>query len=104
MTSQDLLAMKYFGELSQKFRLLLCIPEELKEKTIQLKHDHGSHAGIVKTTKMIKQLYYWPRLAQQVELHVKTCEKCFFHNEGFRTKPKMYMKLYKQRNEPNYSE
>ena len=51
---------------------------------------------------MIKQLYYWPRLAQQVELHVKACEKCFFHNEGFRTKPKMYMKLYEQRNEPNY--
>ena len=34
MRSQYLLAMKYFGELSHKFILLLCIPEELKEKTV----------------------------------------------------------------------
>ena len=94
MTSQGLLAIKYFGELSHKFRLLLCIPEELKEQTI------------LKTWswKSRRNSHYWPRLAQQVELHVKACEKCYFHNEDSRTKPKMHMKLYEQRNEPNYSE
>ena len=102
ITEQGLLAIKYFGESSQKYRTLICVPEELKKKTMVLKHDQAGHLGAVKTAIMTKQLFWWPDMTNQIELYVKACEQCFFHNDGFKPKPRMYMKLYEQKNIPNF--
>jgi hypothetical protein len=102
LTHQHLVAIKYFGELSQKFRFLVCMPESLKQKTMELKHDRGGHPGVVKTILMVKEKFWWPKMSEEINLHAKACVECFFHNKGFCPKPKMVMKLYEQRNIPNF--
>jgi transposase InsO family protein len=37
---------------------------------------HRSHAGIVKTCVLAKQLYYWPNMGKDIEDRVRGCEAC----------------------------
>ncbi len=100
-TKQNLVAIKYWGNKSQKFRLLVCIPDSLMKETILLNHEKNGHPGVERCMKMLRQTVWWPEQYLQVTLHVKSCEQCFFFNEGFRPKPRMFMSVYDQRNSCN---
>lgn len=58
----------------------LVVPDEqMQTKIISLFHDNpllGSHHGIQKTFKTIKNKYYWPSLHDDVVTYVTTCPTC----------------------------
>ena len=60
ITRENLVALKYWGEACQKFRLLVCIPDKQMLKCIQLQHDHNGHPGVEKTIRMLLQTVWWP--------------------------------------------
>ena len=60
ISEENLITIKYWGESSQKFRLLVCIPDELMKVTIELQHDKNGHPGIEKTMKMLLQNMWCP--------------------------------------------
>ena len=98
ISGENPVVIKYWGESSQKFRQLVCIPDEYMMLTIRLQHDKNGHPGIENTVKMLLQTVWWPGKREQVTLHIRSCEQCFFFNEGYRTKPKAPLRVYDQRN------
>ena len=98
ISGDNLVVIKYWGESSQNFRQLVCIPDEYMMLTIRLQHDKNGHPGIEKTMKMLLQTVWWPGQREQVTLHIRSCEQCFFFNEGYRTKLKAPLRVYDQRN------
>ena len=59
-------------------RLLLMVPEKLKNEVISYNHDLPltGHMGIVKTIARVKQSFMWYGLTKDVELYVKSCTFC----------------------------
>jgi len=58
----------------------LYIPEgkELRQRLLTEFHDtpmHG-HLGVDKTLAALQQLFYWPKVVEDVRLYVKTCGSC----------------------------
>ena len=38
--------------------------------------NYSGHPGRRRTAKMVQRLYWWPRMAQDINEHVKTCQEC----------------------------
>uniref|UniRef100_A0A8C5BVU7 Gypsy retrotransposon integrase-like protein 1 n=1 Tax=Gadus morhua TaxID=8049 RepID=A0A8C5BVU7_GADMO len=54
----------------------LVLPAVLKKETLtQLHQDHG-HQGIERTTELVRQRCYWPRMSADIKEWVQTCERC----------------------------
>ena len=98
ISPENLVTIKYWGEASQKFRLLVCVPESLMVTMMKTQHDLNGHPGVEKTMQMLRQTVWWPSQTEQVKLHIQSCEACFFFNEGFKPKPRVALRLYDQRN------
>uniref|UniRef100_A0AAR2JKB7 Gypsy retrotransposon integrase-like protein 1 n=1 Tax=Pygocentrus nattereri TaxID=42514 RepID=A0AAR2JKB7_PYGNA len=54
----------------------LVLPEELCPVVLKSLHDDMGHMGIDRTMDLIRTRFYWPKLADDVERKVKTCERC----------------------------
>lgn len=54
------------------------VPSQLRCKVLEDKHDSllAAHQGYSRTLARIKQLYYWPKLYQDVKQYVRRCEVC----------------------------
>ena len=68
----------YLWKDSTRDRLLLIVPESLKQEIMSLSHDLPltGHMGIAKTLLRIRMNYVWYRMAKDVELFVKSCNIC----------------------------
>lgn len=71
------------------YKLLFYVPE-IMEKNVVLKcHDEMGHFGVGKTSQAILQDYWFPKLRNKVESHIKNCLKCIAYafktrkSEGF---------------------
>ena len=54
----------------------LVLPAVLKKETLtQLHQDHG-YQGIERTTELVRQRCYWPRMSADIKEWVQTCERC----------------------------
>ena len=76
-------------------KLLLIIPECLKEKVMSLNHDIPltGHMGIAKTIARIKSRYTWYKLTDDVEQFIKSCSACN-QNKKATVKPKAPLGQY----------
>lgn len=56
----------------------ICVPCERTSEIVSKYHDSllAAHAGILRTLARIKEVYYWPNMAQDVEEYVKACSIC----------------------------
>ncbi|QRV87090.1 Retrovirus-related Pol polyprotein from transposon [Ceratobasidium sp. AG-Ba] len=57
----------------------LCIPKTLVPEVIQEAHElatEGAHAGYARTYNRLCATYYWPNMADSVEVFTKTCDVC----------------------------
>lgn len=56
----------------------LVVPKSLRQEVLKECHDSpfASHGGMFKTTSRLKELYYWPRLTQDVKRYVRSCKVC----------------------------
>lgn len=56
----------------------LWIPKPLTNKLMEDEHNNvqASHGGIVKTLDRLRRYYYWPRMRQDVQKFVNSCETC----------------------------
>lgn len=56
----------------------LYVPNDFRDKVFLEMHDRplGAHFGVNKTLKKIQEMYYWPRMEQDVRNYVRTCDHC----------------------------
>ena len=59
----------------EEFRQIV-LPSELKETIFRAYHDDLGHQGRDRTTSLIKQRFFWPRMAKFIKGRVQKCGSC----------------------------
>lgn len=61
----------------------LVVPESLREKVFKGVHEHGGHFGSRSTLEQMRQSYYWPTMAKDVQTWVTQCRRCTLAKDVF---------------------
>lgn len=59
--------------------LQLVVPPKLRLQVLKQLHDDFGHLGIEKTTGLVRDRFYWPKMEHDIEHYVKTCGLCVAH-------------------------
>lgn len=54
----------------------LVLPQKYRTMVLQSLHDETGHLGVDKTTALIKDRFYWPKMSNEIDQYVKNCGKC----------------------------
>jgi hypothetical protein len=56
----------------------IVVPAKLRKEILERFHDHklAGHQGVQKTLTIIKNKYFWPKMAQDVRIHIINCLIC----------------------------
>ena len=52
------------------------VPEKFRAQVLRACHDDVGHAGIWKYTRLLRKRFYWANINQDMEQHIKKCERC----------------------------
>lgn len=54
----------------------LVLPTRYRPMVLRSLHDECGHLGVERTTELIKDRFYWPRMTAEVEQYIRTCGRC----------------------------
>ncbi|CAI5660481.1 unnamed protein product [Oreochromis niloticus] len=54
----------------------LVLPDRYRTSVMRSLHDDCGHLGVEKTTELLKDRFYWPRMNADVDQYIKTCGRC----------------------------
>lgn len=57
----------------------LVLPPKHRLQVLKLLHDDFGHLGIERTTELVRDRFFWPKMAHNIENYVKTCGVCVAH-------------------------
>ena len=52
------------------------VPKKFRVQVLRACHDDVGHAGIWKCTRLLRKRFYWANINQDMEEHIKKCERC----------------------------
>ena len=52
------------------------VPKKYRTQVLEACHDDVGHAGIWKCTRLLSNTFYWANVNQDMEQHIKRCERC----------------------------
>jgi hypothetical protein len=75
--SSNLRALVKRGDCWYKGKRLV-VPQPLRLKVMQELHDapYSGHRGVTKTIALITQHFWWPKMREDIQQHVRTCAIC----------------------------
>lgn len=56
--------------------LQLVLLQKYRSMVLQSLHDDTGHLGVDKTTALVRDRFYWPKMSNEIEQYVKNCGKC----------------------------
>lgn len=59
-----------------KLVLQLVLPPVLRSTVLKSLHNDMGHMGIERTLDLVRQRFFWPKMAVNVENFIKTCDRC----------------------------
>ena len=59
------------GPISQ-----LVLPKNFVCKVILACHDDNGHLGMERTLGLLQERFFWPKMADDVHMHIHTCDRC----------------------------
>ena len=71
-----LLYKKLFDINVQEERMQFVLLRRYWSQALEACHDNVGHLGIERTLSLLRDWFYWPNMAQDVETHVKSCPRC----------------------------
>ncbi|KAL7874154.1 hypothetical protein SRHO_G00051240 [Serrasalmus rhombeus] len=54
----------------------LVVPKSLRSTILTCLHDDIGHMGLERTLDLVRRWFYWPKMAADVEMKIKTCGRC----------------------------
>ncbi|RXN24314.1 Retrovirus-related Pol polyprotein from transposon 297 [Labeo rohita] len=54
----------------------LVLPEKYWSRVLCSLHDDSGHLGVERTTELLRDRFYWPRMSTCIEQYVKNCGRC----------------------------
>ena len=61
---------------STEYEFQLVLPEPYREQVMTSLHDDMGHPGVERTTELLRQRFYWPRMVSDICQKIHTCERC----------------------------
>ena len=52
------------------------LPKKYWHKALEACHDNVGHLGLERMLSLLCDRFYWPNMAQDVEIYVKSCPRC----------------------------
>ena len=52
------------------------LPKKFVHKVILACHDDNGHLGVEQTLGLLQERFFWPKMASDVQTHIRTCERC----------------------------
>ena len=52
------------------------LPKRFVCKVILACHDDNGHLGVERTLGLLQERFFWPKMAEDVQTHIHTCERC----------------------------
>ena len=49
------------------------VPPKYRKRALELVHDQFGHLGIDQTTSLMQDWFYWPHMAEDVQVHIQNC-------------------------------
>ena len=71
-----LLYKKYFDINLQEERMQFVLPKKYWSRALEACHDNIGHLGIERSLLLLRDRFYWPNMAQDMEVYVKPCPQC----------------------------
>lgn len=54
----------------------LVLPDVYKAEVLKGIHDDVGHPGVERTTRLVRERFFWPGMLADIEQHVKKCNRC----------------------------
>lgn len=54
----------------------LVLPLQYKSMVLKSLHDDIGHLGIERTTELVKDRFYWPKMASEIAAYIQNCGRC----------------------------
>lgn len=54
----------------------LVLPSKFRETVLRSLHDDMGHLGVERTGDLVRNRFFWPKMAQDVEQYIKNCGQC----------------------------
>ena len=67
---------KYYDINLKEERMQFILPKRYWHKALEACHDNVGHLGIERTISLLCDRFYWPNMAQDVEIYVKSFPRC----------------------------
>ena len=71
-----LLYKKYYDINLKEERMQFVLPKQYWSKALEACHNNVGHLGIERTLSLLRDRFYWPNMAQDVEIYIKSCPRC----------------------------
>ena len=71
-----LLYKKYYDINLKEEKMQFVLPKKYWHKALDTCHDNVGHLGIERMLSVLHDRFYWPNMAQDVEIYVKSCPRC----------------------------
>ena len=66
----------YYDINLKEERIQFVLPKKYWHKALEVCHDNVGHLGIERMLSLLCGRFYWPNMAQDVEIYVKSCPRC----------------------------
>ena len=74
LIKSGMLYRKTARSVGQTFQLVL--PSEYRLKVLKSVHDDSGHLGVDRITDLVKDRFYWPKMASDISQYIKNCGRC----------------------------
>ena len=71
-----LLYKKYYDINLKEERMQFVLPKRYWSKALDACHDNVGHLGIERMLSLLRDKFYWPNMAQDIEIYIKSCPRC----------------------------
>ena len=61
---------------AREVKLQLLLPTALHKEVLTSLHDDHGHQGVERTTELVRQRCYWPKMRHDIEQWCKQCDRC----------------------------
>ena len=57
------------------------VPPEFRKLTLSLAHDNFGHLGIDRTTVLMIDRFFWPKMSEDIRTYIQNCERCIRYKQ-----------------------
>ena len=68
--------MESYIEESSRTNFSVCTTKNFVHKVILACHDDSGHLGMERTLGLLQERFFWPKMAEDVCIHICTCNQC----------------------------